>query len=173
MPAEPATDPFKTLGLEPRFDLEEGDIRRAWLARSAEAHPDRAGSSDEAARIAAALNHARATLSDPEQRARALLTHLGADTAPAQPAPDFLMEFMEAKEAADEAASSGDTAETDRLRAWAQDRRAAHVASVDELFRAAQSGDDSAAQRITAELASWRYAERFLEQLDAPQKETR
>lgn len=165
-------DAFEILGIEPRFDLSPDEVRRAWLARSAEAHPDRAGSSDDAARLAARFNEARASLDDPERRARALLARLGVEAKADSPPPDLLMEFMEAKEAAEEAEASGDRAELSRWRAWAQARREAHVARVAELFREALAGDREALRSVGPELGAWRYAERFLEQLDAPARES-
>ena len=39
-PASSSPDPFDALGLPARFDLDAETVRRAWLARSAGAHPD-------------------------------------------------------------------------------------------------------------------------------------
>ncbi len=162
------------LGLRPRFDLDEAAVRGAWLERSARAHPDRAADPADAEREAAALNDAKRTLEDPERRAAALLARLGA--GPAQPEraeipPSVLMEFLEVREALDEARAAGDRARVEALRGWAEERRRAHIDVVAALFADALRegpGDarSDAVRAIRRELAAWRYAERMLEQID-------
>lgn len=64
------TDPFAVLGLEPRRDLTDDDVRSAWRRIAAAAHPDRddGGSPDRYAAAAAAY----ATLRTPDGRGEAL-----------------------------------------------------------------------------------------------------
>jgi len=157
-------DPFDALGLEPRFDLDEPELLRAWRRRSVDAHPDRAGGEDEARRRAAALNDARRRLEDPESRADALVLRLGGPSREEEnglPA-GFLMEIMELRESLEAAQSGGDDLDPHRRRA--ETERAARMVRVREGF--AEPEPDLRAIRV--ELNAWRYLERMLEQIEAP-----
>lgn len=167
-------DPFDLLGLPARFDLSEDEVRSAWLARAAEAHPDHADDPLDPGESAAALNDARRTLADPERRAGALLARLGGPSERDDTSlpPELLMEFMEAREALEEAVGSHDGAAIERSRAWALDRRESHIRAVGAMFDEAHAAGDRDPQRamtlraIRVELDAWRYAERMLEQID-------
>jgi curved DNA-binding protein CbpA len=89
-------DPFDALGLPASFDLDQGEIERAYFARSAAVHPDVAAGDDEAQRRMTILNQAKRTLDDPERRADALLIRLGGPPREQDRSlpPDFLMEIM-------------------------------------------------------------------------------
>ncbi|MGH7130588.1 MAG: iron-sulfur cluster co-chaperone HscB C-terminal domain-containing protein [Phycisphaerales bacterium] len=169
--AEPARgtrrDAFDILGVAARFDLDLPAVQRAYLARSADVHPDRAGEAGE--QLAAELNDAKRVLEDPERRAGALLARLGGPSKEADRSlPDgFLMEMMELRESAEAAGASGDRAEVDRWIADAERRRKGHIESVGRAFAAvgaAPTGDQLRA--IRRELNAWRYIERMIEQLD-------
>ena len=159
-------DPFTALGLPARFDLTDQAVESAFLARLGAVHPDLAG--DDTALDAAALTEARAVLSDPEQRAAALLAALGGPGASDDRSlPDgFLMEMMALRESVEEDLAAGGDAR-DRWSVWAQERRAQHVAAVATLFDAMSdppTPDQLGAVRL--ELNAWRYTERLIEQLD-------
>ena len=67
-------DHFTMLGLEPRFDLDDDDLHRRYVALSRHAHPDfHASETPEVQglhlRVSAALNDAYRTLQDPASRA--------------------------------------------------------------------------------------------------------
>src|SRR5262245_47105293 len=108
-------DPFDTLGLEPRFDLDPGALQTAWLRRSASVHPDAIGRGggggsadaggppDPESDAAAQLNLARQTLENPESRADALLRRLGGPTREQERSlpPGFLAEIMSIREEID------------------------------------------------------------------------
>lgn len=164
------TDPFETLGLEPRFDLAEAEIQRAFLARAAACHPDLVGADSEraaeAARLSAALNRARAVLAAPEDRARALLERLGGGEGDERELPEgFLMEMMETRMEVEAAAGAGDAAELSRLRAWAETERARYVERLGGMFGDLRDPPaPDALQEIRRELNAWRYIERMLEQ---------
>lgn len=161
-------DPFDRLGLEPRFDLDPAAIERAFLRAIAASHPDASAfPSDLAADAGSAdLTEARRVLDDPERRANALLERLGGPGKADRSLPDgFLLEIMAVREEIDEAP------DLERWSAWAEQRRANHVARVGEMFSKLQAGGssgDSEAIRgeIRTELNAWRYAERLIEQLD-------
>lgn len=165
-------DPFETLGLPPKFDIAQADLRAAYLARVSRLHPDALGTDDEAAQI----NDAKKVLEDPESRARALLARLDPQSDPPSDPPSdkggaadpsvlpdgFLMEIMEIREAME---SASDPA---RFQELADARRTAHIARVSRLFAAADPPSDAQLAEIRAELNAWRYTERMIEQIDAP-----
>lgn len=164
------SDPFETLGLPRRFDLDPALVRRAWLRASGSLHPDRAGGDalDEAdvARLSARLNGARRTLDDPERRADALLALLGGPAKGAdQSLPDgFLMEMMRVREELESAA--GDPARLAELERWAGEQREGFIGRVGALFDGcSESPDAGALASIRLELNAWRYIERMLEQI--------
>lgn len=183
-------DAFAVLGLTPRFDLDAAELRRAYLQRSAELHPDRAesgathptaGGADgdvpgDVDLAAAELNQAKATLEDPEKRAVALLELLGGLSKEADrtlPA-GFLMEMMETRQQIDAELEGRRGEEREALLEkwdeWADARRARHIAKVAELFREILPRGTPAASALKAirmELNAWRYTERLLEQLHA------
>ena len=179
MEATLTNDPFEALGLDRRFDLDSGQVRRAWLAASGRLHPDRAGGDpleeSEIARRSAQINEAKRILDDPELRADALLALLGGPGREADKSlPDgFLMEMMSVREELEEAA--GDSARLDELERRAQAQRAGYVERVGGLF--AQGGERPDAEILAAirmELNAWRYIERMLEQIHPdPGAETR
>lgn len=164
------TDPFETLGLEPRFDLAEPDIQRAYLARAAACHPDLVGADPEraadAARLSAALNRARAVLAAPEDRARALLERLGGAAGDERELPDgFLMEMMETRMEVEAAVEAGDGEELARWREWAKTERAGYIERLGTMFAGLSNPPaPDAVQAIRRELNAWRYIERMLEQ---------
>lgn len=165
------SDPFRTLGLPATFDLGGDQVESAFLTRAAAVHPDLDPESPESLRLAADLNHARATLADPETRADALLGLLGGPTSKADPSlpPGFLMEVMELRESIDDAAASGDAEALAGLTKDATDRRHAMIAQVAEMFRDLPPSPGPERHRalatIRTQLNAWRYLERMLEAL--------
>ncbi len=177
--SKPLTDPFALLELEARFPLEAAAIERAYLARVAACHPDLAGSDPasaaRAARLAAALNDARAVLLEPESLARALLARLGWDgeNGGGKDLPEgFLMEMMEMRMAVEEAVAGGKSEEMARWREWAREQRRSYIERVGGLFAGLDSPPDrSALEAINRECNAWRYIERMLEQIPGPSTE--
>ena len=162
-------NPFQTLGLPERFDLEPAAVERAYLARISALHPDLSGAGDadpdEQDRLAAALNDAKAELLDAERRAEALLALRGgpgkADdkTLP----PGFLMEILKVREEMEaELAADAEAART-KWAAWSAGRRAAHAAELAPLFAAAATPE--VLKQIRRVLNQWRYTERLVERL--------
>jgi molecular chaperone HscB len=164
-------DMFDILGVPARFDLDAGEIERAYLARSARLHPDVASGDSDAARGMAELNRARRVLGDAERRADALLVRLSGPRREEEkglPA-GFLMEMMEVREAVEAAIASGGAAERAKWEAWAEERRREAIAEVGGMFAAV--GTEPAEHRealraIRVRLNAWRYIERLIEQLD-------
>lgn len=175
-PREPRPDPFDILGLDARFDLDPQAIDRAYLTRAAACHPDLAGSDPaqaaEAARLAAALNDAKAVLTKPETRARALLSRLGNEWAMGERVggndlPDgFLLEIMETRMAVEEAVAGGDSAELTRWREWATEQRHSYIERIGGLFAGLETTPAPAEiDEINRQCNAWRYIERMIEQI--------
>lgn len=164
-------DPFDLLGVPARFDLDPAELERRYLGAASALHPDVASPEDpEAAARSAALNDARAILTDPERRATALLTRLGGPLPNEEKSlpPDFLAEIMEVRESVEAALASGRPDQTDRWRTWARQRRREFVAWASAAFAAlGQSPDAGALRDIRRRLNAWRYIERLVEQLEA------
>lgn len=160
---------FALLGLPERFDLSPSAVQKAYLARASRVHPDREGLQEGGAgEQAAELNAARATLMDPEKRARALLALLGAggrvDGVAVPPA--VLMDMLERREELEAALNKGDAEAITTLAQWARARREAHVSKLTELFAQARAlANDqrgSVLQAIQSELNAQRYIEQML-----------
>ncbi|MCC6680349.1 MAG: Fe-S protein assembly co-chaperone HscB [Phycisphaeraceae bacterium] len=159
-------DPFTLLGLPPRFDLDEADLHARYLSAAARNHPDRFTDpleQAEAADRAALLNDAYRTLSDPEQRANALLRVLGGsakeddNTLP----PDLLMDMMDVRERMEDAIASSDTTALSELRTWADQQRKSHLERIAALFAASPPD----LKQVRIELNALRYFERMIEQM--------
>lgn len=157
-------DPFDVLGVPPRFGLGDAEIRRAWMARALDAHPDREGDASRSADVNAALQ----VLRDPVSRAEALLRRIdlaeGAD--PSAP-PGFLLEVIELRERLD--GSHGCMDERRAVRIEAQVRLAEVLEDVAGAFEAIKAvpADPGVASRIRTLLGKARALRRVLESIDA------
>lgn len=163
-----SSDPFAALGVERRFDLDEADLRRRFLAVSAKNHPDRFIDPIEqadAVDLMSRLTDAHRVLNDPEARAHALLhlSGLEAEGDKDKLPPDLLMQVMEVREEMESAIDSGDDTQLDRLRGWATQQREQHLAQLASLF--ARSLDERTAPKVRLELNALRYIQRMIEQM--------
>ena len=164
-------DPYETLNLPRRFDLDEAQLHARFIEASSACHPDRHTdpvAQAEAAEQAAIVNQAYATLANPESRADALLILLGGPAKGDDKSlpPDLLMEMMEIREQMEEAVAANDTPALDKLRGWADEERRTHLIKVADLFDTA--GDTlpaDQAKAIRIKLNTLRYIERMLEQM--------
>ena len=157
------TDAFDTLGVPVRFRLDAQELRRAWLRKASQAHPDAAG----AVQAVTCVNDALRMLSDPLCRAQLLLSRFGAPPGGDRDLPpDFLMEMMELRERADEVA--GDAPATGLLRQEAENRRTEAIEEIAGRFDGAQGGQLGVreAQEIRVFMNIVRAFDRVLEQLD-------
>ena len=68
-------DPFKVLGLAPRFSLSMAELEKCVLCLQKEVHPDRMGKEKE--QLSTKINAAWGILRDPMKRAQVLLQHAG------------------------------------------------------------------------------------------------
>lgn len=161
-------DPFEMLGLPRRFAVDEQVLRQAFLKASAEHHPDRFVDpieQAEAVETMSQLTDSYRVLSDPELRARALLARSGLELAEDKDKlpPALLMEVMEVREEMEDAIDSGNQAELDRLRNWANDQRAGYLDKLGQLFDG--DLDQAKASAVRLELNALRYMQRMLEQM--------
>ena len=119
----PTSDPFALLGLPRRFRLDPAELHRRHLELSLKWHPDRFVMRPDEERLRAEdemarLNEAYDQLRDPARRAEALMElrgHPASEGTDATSSPAFLMEMMELKEQAAEAAAERDRARLQEL----------------------------------------------------------
>ena len=164
---------FETLGLEPRFDLDEKRLAERHRALSGKLHPDRYSGRPASERRMALdraiqVNEAYRQLRDPVRRAEALLKAKGVpvgELKEPQASPALLMEMMEVRESLDEARQKKDL---DRVGVLGDEMRGRETAIMQRLSQAFSDADDSeqlqAALPILGEL---RYVRRFFEELEA------
>lgn len=168
-------DPFATLGLARRYDLDPAEIERRYRELQRTLHPDRhvgAGASQRRMALGKAVevNEAYRTLRDDQKRAESLLSLLGGGSRELheQADPELLMEVMELREALGDAKAARDAK---RVRALAErvssEQRQARAALL-EAFGALGTAPDAASLRPAARLVSrLKYYERFLEEVSA------
>jgi molecular chaperone HscB len=167
-------NPFETLGVEPRFDLDMKTLAKRHRDLSGALHPDRytgkpASERRMALDRAITVNEAWRVLRDPVRRAESLLASQGieiGETREPQPTPALLMEMMEIREELSEARAKRDldavTALGDRMRA----REKRVVADLSGGFATAD-GDGESLAKLLPSLGELRYVRRFFEELDA------
>lgn len=175
-------DPFATLGLAPRFDLDIEAAERRFRELSRVVHPDRfAGASAPERRGALGkaidLNESWRKLRDPISRAEALLRGAGVELSEAsQPRASqaLLMDFMDLREQLAEARGQRDRAAAGRLAEEVQTREAAVLqrlsAGFARLDEAGPSREPLVASLLEA-LGELRYVRRFLDEVRAIEEE--
>ena len=167
-------DPFVTLGIEPRFQLDIKDAEKHHLELSRALHPDRyVGRPASERRLALSkaieVNEAWRVVRDPLRRAQSLLTRAGIDageTGEAQADPELLMEMMEQREALAEVRMSRDAARLEALTGDMRKREQRLLALLGEALDGASPPRD--ALPLLSEL---RYVRRFLDEASAIEDE--
>ena len=169
-------DPFKTLDIEPRFDLDlkRVEVRHRELSRAL--HPDRfVGRPASERRLALSkaieVNEAWRAIKDPIRRAEALLERLGIDageTSGAKADPELLMEMMEQREALAETRMEKDAKRLASLTAAMEERE---QSVLDSLSKALEPQNSQAAQNALPHLAELRFVRRFLDEASAVEDE--
>lgn len=164
-----STDAFDLLGLQPAYGIDETSLRRAFLRKAAEHHPDvRVEGGEDAEDATAALTAARAALADPLQRAEVLLGRLGGPGKEREKTlPEgFLVYIMGVREDVEADVAAGGEGARAKWQEWGRAKRGEHEQTVLGLFeRHSQTGDQAVLSEIRRELNAWRYIERLLEQL--------
>ena len=162
------SDPFRVLGLEPAFELDPEQVRKATLVRSARLHPDRAPDPITAAENASALaqvNEAASTLLDDLARAEVMIRiHGGPGPSEDRTLPDgFLEDILATRLELEEAVARGDDVGKETLRSWEWAERRRRVAAL--IDRAPAPGEEEL-REARREVNRWRYSQRMLDQID-------
>ena len=168
-------NPFATLGLPPKYDLDLVAAEKTHRELSRALHPDRfvnAGASERRATLnkAVEVNEAWRVVRDPIRRAEALLalagTATGEDDAGAAPTdPEFLMEMLEQREALAEAKQARDLA---RVKAMAEVIEARSRSVEGTLGTGFARGE---AASLVGKLSELRFYRRFLDEVSAIEDE--
>ncbi len=127
------SDPFETLGLEPRFELEPSLLESRHRELSRALHPDRyvgRGASERRQALSRAIevNEALRTLKDPVRRATSLLARFGIEFPEGKEpkaSPEFLMDVLELREELVNAQRARDLTSLRRLASAFETRAAA------------------------------------------------
>ncbi|MFT3775546.1 MAG: Fe-S protein assembly co-chaperone HscB [Minicystis sp.] len=171
-------DPFDTLGIAPRFDLDLAAIELRHRELSKALHPDRyAGAPAAERRLALSraidVNEAFRVVKDPVRRAEALLRRAGAavgETSEPKASPMLLMEMMEAREELAEAGRAKDLARVGKLAEAMAAREAEILKRMGAAFDTA-GGDPKKNAEILPVLGELRYIRRFLDEVSAIEEE--
>jgi molecular chaperone HscB len=172
------TDPFETLGVDARFDLDLGALERRHRDLSKALHPDRyAGAPAAERRLALGraidVNEAFRALRDPLRRAEALLRRagvpVGEEASRAVP-ESLLMEMMEAREELADASRAKDVVRIRALGGQMEARRDHLLARLGQTIDAAQ-GDAARSRGALPLLSELRYVRRFLDEVSAIEEE--
>ncbi len=168
------TDPFETLGLQPRFDLARETLEQRHRSLSAALHPDRyVGRPASERRLALdraiAVNTAMRLLRDPVTRAESLMRRGGVaigETREPQASPALLMEMMEVRE---ELAEIHQAKDLDQLAAMTERMQSRKGDVLDKLRQgfAHANGDVDELNKLLGLLGELRYLHRFFEELAA------
>jgi molecular chaperone HscB len=162
-------DPFATLGLPRRYEIDHSQLEVNYRELQRALHPDRhAGASASQRRMstlkAVEVNDAYRALKDDLRRAEALLALYdgGAAQQAAPPEdPEFLMQMLELREALAEARASDQPQRVQALRADVEALQGTARAGLNAAFAATDLG---AARRAIGRL---KYFRRFLDEVDA------
>jgi len=171
-------DPFDTLGVDARFDLDLPALERRHRELSKALHPDRyAGAPAAERRLALSraidVNEAFRALRDPTRRAEALFRRAGVpvgETAEPKASPALLMEMMEAREELADAARAKKLAQVSALgEAMEARQRAIEGRLAREIERA--KSDQQEMEKALPLLGELRYVRRFLDEVRAIEEE--
>jgi molecular chaperone HscB len=168
-------DPFETLGLPPRFDLDLEAAEKRHRELSKTLHPDRFGGRPATERRQALgraieVNEAWRVLKDPVRRAEALLARLGVSVPEGEEPradPELLMQMMELREALSDARRSQDLRTVAALARRVQSEQERVLARLGALFAGSADSKDELV-RLLGEL---RYYRRFLDEAAAIEDE--
>jgi molecular chaperone HscB len=165
-------DPFATLGIARRYDLDLTVLEKSYRQLSRAFHPDRhasttPGEKREALARAVAVNEAWRIVRDPIQRAEALLSLGGASLGDERESMDleFLEEMLEQREALSHARKARDRG---AVRSLAESVRARSTKAERELAAGLASGRTEPAAQTLGKMKFYR---RFLDEVSAIEDE--
>jgi molecular chaperone HscB len=165
------SDPFETMGVDPRFDLDLDKLAERHRDLSRALHPDRYAGVPAAERRMALgraieVNDAYRVLKDPVRRAEALLRRAGVsvgETAEPKPSQALLMDMMERREELADARRAKDLQAVNKLAMVVRDRERDVLSSLGQTLGA----DGSAVTQALPFLGELRYLRRFLDEVSA------
>ena len=164
-------DPFATLGVDRRFDLDLAAVEKQHRELSRALHPDKfaqsgAGERRDALDRAATANEAWRIVRDPIKRAEALFTLAGiavGDTNEPKASPDFLMDMLDEREALAEAKAEKNLEKVSAL--------GVAMSAKMKATEAALSAGFAANQPDVLLLGQLRFYRRFLDEVSAIEDE--
>lgn len=168
-------DPFTTLGLEPRFDIDAASLEARHRDLKKALHPDRyvdKGASERRMALTRALEVGEAfrALRNPLKRAEILASSLGLDvseTSKEKASPDLLFEMMESREELASTSRAADRAPFEALASRMAAREKGVIEKLGAVFARASSGDGAARSEVVPLLHELRYLRRFNEEAEA------
>jgi molecular chaperone HscB len=174
-----AMDPFSTLGLPRRYEIDMRQLETSYRELQKALHPDKhvgTGASQRRMSLlkAVEVNEAYRVLKDDLRRAEALLALYDAAVAREQGRedPEFLMEVLELRETLGEAKAAQDLERVRRMAASvaqrALDTRAALVQAFDAL-PGAHAADELT--RVSGLIGRLKYFRRFLDEVSSIEEE--
>jgi molecular chaperone HscB len=171
-------DPFATLGIDPRFNIDLPAVEQRHRDLSRALHPDKFSGAPAAERRLALnraieVNEAWRAVRDPIRRAEALMRRAGVPVGEVEepkPSPDLLMEMMESREALAEATQKKDLAGVKRLGEAMQARMDATMSALGQGFDEA-GGDRAKLSALLPRMGELRYIRRFLDEVSAFEEE--
>lgn len=165
-------DYFELFGLPRRFDIDEGDLGRRYLAISRNIHPDKFATTGPemqtfALRASAAINKAHEVLANPHQRAEYLLERSGGKSAAEDKRvpQDLLSKVMLLREEIEEAKSGNDHAALDAIRSSVSTQRCRLQDKITELCGQLDGGTQSTRDELRMQLNAVKYLDNLLAQL--------
>jgi molecular chaperone HscB len=175
---EVVLDPFTTMGLPARYDIDRNELEARYRELSKVLHPDKhthkpAGERRLSLGKAVEVNEAYRVLKDDLARAKALLALEGHEVAEGkepQADPMFLMEIMELREALSEARGASDLDQVAKLgeKVSAMQRETSEEMATAFDALAKREGD---AETVAALLGRLRYYRRFLDEVEVIEDE--
>ena len=166
-------DYFELFGLPRRFEIDEAELSRKYLAICRNIHPDRFGGTGAemqsfSLRAPSAVNQAYEVLHSPHRRAEYLLESAGGkSSADDKRVPaDLLGKVMMLREEIEEAKSSGDMSTLSSMRATIeQDRRKAHQQIAALCGKLTADGSQETKDELRMQLNAMKYLDNLLAQL--------
>jgi len=171
-------DPFQTLGVPARFDLDAEELAQRHRDLSRALHPDKfAGAGAQERRLslsrAIEVNEAFRALKDPIKRAEALLRLGGVpvgETAEPKPSQALLMDMMERREELGDARRAKDLGAVQRLAAVMKQQEGRVLDEIRKGFADADLGQKEL-RAILPHLGELRYVRRFLDEVSDIEEE--
>jgi molecular chaperone HscB len=175
-------DPFATLGLTRRFDIDLAELERRYRDLQRAFHPDRHTAAPASERRmtlqkAVEINEAYRVLRDDQRRAEAMLAAVSGEARPEPERvadPELLMEIMELRESLSEAKAAGDAAAVARLSERVARERAETLETLVRTFAALPERPVANALAPARQLVSrLKYYQRFLDEVAVFEDEAR